>query len=136
MLSLSSDRRAVSVPGRALINGSHTWGFLFSNSFCIDDNFPVYHVEMMNYTVVETLLEWCSEKSRLSQVIFYIKFWKARQKNWGNNLFKCVAFKIKDKIPWLVIWVEVVVVIVLLCWRPDPQYLKMWPCLEIRLLQI
>ena len=96
MFSLSSDRRAVSVPGRALINGSHIWGFLFSNSFCIDDNFPVYHVEMMNYTVVETLLECCSEKSRPSQVTSCINFWKVRHKKTEGiiYLFKCVAFKI------------------------------------------
>lgn len=74
MFSLPSDKRAVSVPGRALINGSNTWGFSFLNSFCIDDNFPMYYAEMMNYTVVATLLEWCSEKLRPIQVIYYISF--------------------------------------------------------------
>lgn len=74
MFSLPSDRKAVSVPGRALINGSDTWGFQFSNSFCVDDNFPMYYVEMMNYNVVETLVEWCSEKCRPIQVICYVSF--------------------------------------------------------------
>lgn len=72
MFSLPSDTRAVSVPDRALINGSNTWGLQFSNSFCIDDNFPMYYVKMMNHTVVATLLEWCSETLRPIQVIYYI----------------------------------------------------------------
>lgn len=74
MFCFPSDRRAVSVPGRTLINGSNTWSFQFSNSFWVDDNFLVCCVEMMNYTVVSTLLEWCSEKLRPIQVIYYINF--------------------------------------------------------------
>lgn len=72
MFSLPSDTRAVSVPGRVLMNGSNAWGFQFSNSFRIDDNFPMYYVEMTNHTVVATLLEWCSETFRPIKVIYYI----------------------------------------------------------------
>lgn len=70
MFSLPSDTR--SVPGRTLMNVSNAWGFQFSNSFRIDDNFPMYYVEMMNHTVVATFLEWCSETFRPIQVIQYI----------------------------------------------------------------
>lgn len=81
MFSLPGDRRAISVPGRALINGTSTRCFQFSNSFCIDDNFPMYYVEMMNQTIVETFLEWCSEKCKSISSDLLYQFLKKQDKN-------------------------------------------------------
>lgn len=54
MFNLSSKGRAASVTGRAL-NCTDTWA-LVCQIILHTDNFSMYYVEMMNFTVVSTLL--------------------------------------------------------------------------------